>query len=206
MNIPEGTKIYAIADGAPWVQDILENIHSNVDFLVDFYHASSYVSKIGEIFYFTQNRQGRKKAKKLCSLLKKSGGYKTVSAIKAIRTKVEESEIPENKKSSDLKKIDAALQYLEPRVDYMDYQEAAINDRPIGSGFIESACKIIVKQRLGISGGRFYLEAAERIMMLRCLIMMDAWEELCHQIYRKNFFISHCRPSSTYEPVIKRAA
>ena len=89
-----------------------------------------------------------------------------------------------------------------PRSEQMNYSLEIEHGRPIGSGFIESACKYVVKQRLCLSGARFCLEDAERIMQLRCLIMMQAWGELNELMFNKRFKLKHCCPSSSYEPVI----
>lgn len=106
---------------------------------------------------------------------------------------------------SDLEIIKGIISYMEPRIDQMDYDIAVKEGRPIGSGFIESACRFIIKQRLCLSGARFSLEDAERIMQLRCLMMMGLWGEMIELMYKKRFEIKHTQPSSSYEPIIPKA-
>ena len=89
-------------------------------------------------------------------------------------------------------------------MEQMNYQLEKQHGRPIGSGFIESACKYVVKQRLCLSGAIFCLEDDERVMLLRCLIMMEAWEELVELMYKKYFILKNCCPSSSYMPVISK--
>jgi len=88
----------------------------------------------------------------------------------------------------------------------MNYEAAIEENRPIGSGFIESACKFIVKQRLCLSGARFSLEDAERIMQLRCILMMGLWDNLIDVMYKNRFEINHCQPSSSYEPILPKTS
>ena len=88
-----------------------------------------------------------------------------------------------------------------PRNAQMNYPLETEYGRPIGSGFIESACKYVVKQRLCLSGARFCLEDAER--QLRCLIMMQAWVELTELMY-KNVLLSNIAVHRFHEPVIPK--
>lgn len=206
LKIPQSTTLYTTGDGAKWVKDVLDSLHSNSQFLLDFYHAASYVTKVGLLKYFTKEKLGSKRRKKYLSKLKKHGGQSIFNDLKSLKNQINASLLSLEEKNHDIKMIDEILGYLEDRVDQMDYKTAREESRPIGSGFIESACKQIVKQRLGLSGGRFYLEAADRIMQLRCIIMMDAWDILVDLMYKKHFKISHCRPSSSYELTIRKAA
>jgi hypothetical protein len=206
LEISPLTPLYAIGDGAKWVKDVLESLHPNVKFLLDYYHAASYVDKVSLLKLFTKKKQGRKQGRKYRKKLKSKGGRSVIRDLKALKEEVDNSSLSEKDKKSDLLQIESALRYLEEREDQMFYTQARREGRPIGSGFIESACKLIVKQRLGLSGGRFYMEAAERIMQLRCIILMNAWELLTDLMYKKNFSVKDCQSSSSYEPVIMKAA
>jgi hypothetical protein len=206
LNISPTITIYTLGDGAKWVKDVLDSLHPKTQFLLDYYHAASYVSNVGSLKYFTRKKLGKSKSRKYRRKLKTHGGSAIVKDLKLLRFEIGNSSMAKKDKESDRDIIDHILGYIEGRITQMNYQKARKEQRPIGSGFIESACKLIVKQRLGLSGGRFYLEAAERIMQLRCIIMMDAWEILVDQMYQKQFQIRHCKPSSSYEPVIYHAA
>lgn len=205
LEIPAEVTIYTLGDGAPWVKDVLDSLHSNTIFILDFYHAASYVSKVAQLKILTKVKKGAKKSRQLRSELKSKGGKIIVKRLKVIQSEIKESRLNVNDKKHDLKIISGILKYLEPRIEQMHYKTVCEMKVPIGSGFIESACKQIIKQRLGLSGGRFYLEAAERIMMLRCLIMMEAWEILIQLMYEKEFEVRHCKPSSSYEAVLPQS-
>lgn len=202
LEIPKETTLYTIGDGAKWVKDALENLHCNVHFTLDYYHAAGYVGKTSELKYFTRHKQGKDAGRKYRRTLKNNSGKKVIKDLKNLKLKIQQSDLKIIDKKSDCEKIDKILEYMEPRNEQMNYSLEKQHGRPIGSGFIESACKYIVKQRLCLSGSRFCLKDAERVMLLRCLIMMEAWEELIEIMYNKCFTLKHCCPSSSYMPVI----
>jgi len=175
-----------------------------VQFTADFYHVAGYIGKVSELKFFTRSKQGKSSGKKFRKNLKKFGGKKMIQDLKNLRLKIQASDLGNKEKESDYQIIDKILEYMVPRMEQMNYQLEKQHGRPIGSGFIESACKYVVKQRLCLSGARFCLEDAERVMLLRCLIMMEAWEELVELMYKKYFILKHCCPSSSYMPVISK--
>ena len=204
LEIPNEAKIQAIGDGAPWVKDILLRLHPNVKFLVDYYHLAGYISKVSDLKYFARQKQGQSEGKKYRRKLKKHGGERIAKSLANLKKKIKKSLVlTQEEIKADISKIDEEiLSYLEPRLEYTDYAAALAESRPIGSGFIESACKLIVKQRLCFSGARFNLADAERIMQLRCIIYMDAWDDFVNLMYKKEFNIKHPQPSSSYEPLV----
>jgi hypothetical protein len=205
LEIPKETKIYSIGDGAPWVKDVLLRLHPSVEFLLDFYHLASYVSMVSELKHFTKQKQGQAEGRKYRKKLKKHGGEKVAKSLTNLKKKITGSlDLTQKEIEADISKIDEILSYLEPRLEFTDYPTAQAANRPIGSGFIESACKLIVKQRLCLSGARFNLADAERIMQLRSIIYMEAWDDLVDLMYKKEFIIKHPQPSSSYQPVVAR--
>jgi len=203
LEIPKETKIYAIGDGAPWVKDVLLRLHPSVEFLLDFYHLANYVSMVSELKHFTKQKQGQAEGRKYRRKLKKHGGEKVAKSLTNLKKKIKGSlDLTQKEIEADISKIDEILSYLEPRLEFTDYPTAQAANRPIGSGFIESACKLIVKQRLCLSGARFNLADAERIMQLRSIIYMEAWDDLVDLMYKKEFIIKHPQPSSSYQPVV----
>ena len=205
LKIPQWIQVYGIGDGAPWVKDVLMRIHPKVEFLLDYYHLAGYASKVSELKFFTKRKQGQHQGRKYRKRLKKKGGKQIVQDLVNLTTMIKMlTNLTQNEIESDLKVIDEILSYIAPRLEHTDYPTAQNENRPIGSGFIESACKLIVKQRLCLSGARFSLEDAERIMQLRSIIFMDAWDDLVDLMYKKEFRIHHRQPSSSYQPVVKQ--
>jgi hypothetical protein len=61
------------------------------------------------------------------------------------------------------------------RIDYAAFRHAGY---PIGSGVIESACKVVVQQRMKQAGMRWSRDGAQAMLALRCLLLSRRWHEL----------------------------
>jgi len=78
--------------------------------------------------------------------------------------------------------LQKAITYFTNHHHQMNYAEAINNNIPIGSGVTESACKVLVKQRLCISGARWSHLGASCMLKLRSINLTDGrwkqfWEE-----------------------------
>lgn len=60
-------------------------------------------------------------------------------------------------------------------MDYICYRQAGY---PVGSGSVESGCKVVVQQRMKQAGMRWSREGAQAMLALRCLLLSDRWDEL----------------------------
>ena len=65
--------------------------------------------------------------------------------------------------------VDRCANYLLKYQDYLAYDQYLAAGFPIGSGVIEGACRHLVNDRLGITGARWRLRAAEAVLRLRAL-------------------------------------
>ena len=92
-----------------------------------------------------------------------------------------------NKKMSKIKKekLGSSITYFENNQHMMNYSEYINKNYPIGSGITESACKVIVKQRLCNSGMKWKQLGAESILCLRALnYSSDRWGQMWKKIDR----------------------
>jgi hypothetical protein len=48
---------------------------------------------------------------------------------------------------------------------------------PIGSGTVESACKVVVQQRMKQAGMRWSRKGAQAMLALRCTLLSDRWQQ-----------------------------
>ena len=58
----------------------------------------------------------------------------------------------------------------------MRYREFRAAGCPIGSGSVESACKLVVQQRMKQSGMRWSRGGAQSMLALRSLLLSDRWD------------------------------
>jgi hypothetical protein len=69
-----------------------------------------------------------------------------------------------------------AVGYLYRHRQRMRYKEYRQRGYPIGSGTVESACKVVVQERLVQAGMRWSRECAQALLALRCALLSDRWQ------------------------------
>jgi Zn-finger protein len=172
---PEKTYV-GVADGAADNWKFLQN-HVDTQIL-DFYHATEYLSKVSNAA-FKRKFEGKEWLKKSCHTLKhEKDGAKIL--LKEIRELTK-------KKISNAKKeeIEAAITYFNNHLLQMNYSSHLSKKIPIGSGVIEAACKVIVKQRMCNSGMRWTEEGANNVLVLRCFNETDGkWKQFWDKVVR----------------------
>ena len=163
-----------VADGA------LDNwtfLQSYVDQqILDFFHASEYLSKASKSA-FKRVFEANKWLEDSCHRLKNEEG--------GARLVLKELELLLKKRMTDVKRkiVESAITYFTNHLHQMDYYKYQQNKYPIGSGVIEAACKVIIKQRLCNSGMKWTDNGARTILALRCFNKSDGmWEQFWNKI------------------------
>jgi hypothetical protein len=175
----QGKKYVGVADGAA---DNWKFLQPLVDTQVlDFYHASEYLTKVSNAA-FKQKLERKEWLKQSCHLLKhEKDGAKLLLEVMKNLTK---------KKISQAKKeeIETAITYFTNHLHQMNYSSFLSENIPIGSGVIEAACKVIIKQRMCNSGMRWTDEGAKNILVLRCFNETDGkWKQFWDKIAKMGY-------------------
>jgi hypothetical protein len=141
------------------------------EWVIDFYHASSYISKLSETL-FRDPRQARAWARKMCRWLKSKprAVYRILHSAAAIRSR----RIVLGQTAAYRKAYD----YLRDHIGHLDYTEYRRNHLPIGSGVTEAACKTVFSQRLKRSGMAWSEEGGQRIVDLRVIDLSGVWSQV----------------------------
>jgi hypothetical protein len=85
-------------------------------------------------------------------------------------------------------KAKKVLTYYKNNKHMMNYPERLKNNEPMGSGVTEAACKVIVKQRLCLSGAKWKNKGAGIVLNLRCMVRSDGyWEQFWKKINQYGF-------------------
>jgi hypothetical protein len=169
-------KLYiGVADGAA---DNWKFLQPLVDIQVlDFFHATEYLAKVSNAA-FKRKPDAEEWLKQTCHILKheKDGAILLLEALRSLSKKRKKEE------------IDKAITYFTNHIDQMDYESFLSKNIPIGSGVIEAACKIIVKQRMCNSGMRWTDEGAKNILVLRCFNETNGkWEQFWNKITKMGY-------------------
>ncbi len=163
-------EIIGVADGAKENWKLLDN-YTDLNTL-DYYHATEYLS------YASRGVHPRSKPKReawfqgACKTLKniKDGAKFLLEEIKELKTK---------KLSPSIKNgVESTITYFTNNLNRMNYKDSIDKNLPIGSGVIESACKIIVKQRVCISGANWSEYGAKRFLPVRAICLTEGrWSQ-----------------------------
>jgi hypothetical protein len=74
------------------------------------------------------------------------------------------------------KRLKNAVNYLEKRLDKMNYADLIAKDMEIGSGMVEGAIKNLIGKRCDHGGMRWIKERAEAVVQLRCIEANGDWD------------------------------
>ena len=167
-------KIIGVADGARENWLLLEKY--TISNTLDYYHATEYLSKT------SKGVHPRSKTKQ------KAWFDNACHTLKNIQNDANDllEEIVELKKiSSTIKSgVEATISYFTNNLKRMNYKNSIDNNLPIGLGVTESACKIVVKQRVCLLGVN-WSEYGEKIFLpIRAICLTEGrW----HQAWRNKF-------------------
>jgi hypothetical protein len=165
-----------VADGAPDNWTFLQSHVSEQ--VLDFFHASEYLSKASKAAFNSADKAS-KWLEKACSTLKNEEG----GAMLVLR----QMQAFMNKKIKDKQKevIQSSITYFTNHLHQMNYDQYQQKQLPIGSGVIEAACKVIVKQRMCNSGMKWKDYGARTVLALRCFNKSDGmWEQFWNKVNR----------------------
>lgn len=141
------------------------------EWVVDYYHACQYVSKLSEAL-FGPGKEAHAWAAKMRRWLKNKprGIYRVLHSAAALyHRKGLEGSVADYEK---------AYNYLRTRIQFLDYVDYRKRHLPIGSGVTEAACKTVFTQRMKQSGMSWGIDTGQTIVDLRVLHLSGVWAEV----------------------------
>ena len=168
-----------VADGAADNWRFLQ--HFVDEHVLDYFHATEYLAKVSKAA-FKRKFEGKEWLKQSCHQLK----HETTGAKDLLK----EMKKLLNKKMSNVRKeeINSAITYFTNHLEQMAYSTYLSKKLPIGSGVIEAACKVIIKQRMCNSGMRWTEDGAKNILVLRCFNETDGkWKQFWNKVTKMGY-------------------
>ena len=157
-----------ICDGASWIWHLVEKYFPNAIQIVDWYHASQYLSPVAEAAFGSQTPQA-------------------MDWLQQARTDLWDGRIPELIQECQrlARCIPAAAEAAHKTITYytnnqnrMDYGRLRAQGYLIGSGTIESGCKQIAGFRLKLAGARWTLDGSVQTAKARAAWLSGDWDTL----------------------------
>ncbi len=168
-----GVHIQGLADGSKENWNFLKERTDSQT--IDFYHVSEYIVTAGNILF--QDEIKRKAwIEEQCHNLKTIRDYPD-TFLDLINNHNKEL------KKRDREKLSPVITYFTNNKDKMNYVDCQENNRPIGSGVTEAACKTVVKQRLCNSGMQWTRHGVKMILTLRTMYLTTGhWKQFWNKV------------------------
>jgi len=161
------TAIHGVGDGAAWIVNQFKDKFGDlreVNYVIDFYHMSEYLSAASQEIYQDPSWQKRW-VKQQAKLLKNNESSKVLANLAKHDPKNDDSPITQ------------CYRYISNRLDQIDYKSSIEHELPIGSGRIEGGHRHVIQSRLKISGAWWLEESAQDMLALRIIRVNDKWDD-----------------------------
>jgi len=182
-------QVVKIADGARDNWTFLDGELPGGECVLDFYHASQHLNEAMQIIYGKNSIEARSNHKKYRAILldDKKGITKVINHLKY-----------QQRKGVSHKKLQTEITYFNRHKSRCHYAKLKEQNKPIGSGIVESACKTVVQMRLKRSGQHWNDDGGQAILTFRALLLSKqlnaAWKRV-EKFYH--------RPIETPQNVVK---
>jgi len=196
-------KVQGIADGAAenWriLGELAERVGVEMARVVDIFHVLEHVSE-------AVRRSGTVKGKAMAAtnaywravLQQHDGGVQRL--LRSL------DHLHRHAKGARQRDIGRELRYVVRQQPRMDYARARRENRPVGSGLQEAACKTLVSQRMKRSGMSWSQDGGQGILTLRSLEQSGRWEAAWRELRRRFVTDFEIDQDTGRQKPIKRAA
>jgi hypothetical protein len=165
-GLEQAQEVIVIGDGAAWIWNLADlHFHRAVQ-IVDWYHALERLWEVARAVFGEDSSKTKLWVKRREAQLWEGQVERVIAALKRMT--------PYRK--AVRKTVATAVGYFERNRHRMRYGEFRANGYFIGSGVVEAGCKHLVAQRLKMSGMRWSIQGANRILQLRICILNEHWE------------------------------
>jgi len=164
-GLERATEVCAVQDGAEWLQGLVDYHRADAVRILDFAHAASAVSDIGEAVRAAGGRLPAKWLEGVLHRLKHQGPSRVLTHLARLTARYPSDASQEK------------LSYLQKREAHMQYPTYQAAGWPIGSGSVESANKVVVEARLKGAGMRWARHNVNPMLVLRNAVCNRQWHE-----------------------------
>ncbi len=156
-----------VADGAKDNWTYLEKFTDRQ--ILDFYHAGGYLGRAANVLFSPKDPKKKIWLDDWYHRLKHKQGTigRLLTSLRSMRENLSGKLAGKDYIERD-EELRIVIGYLENNKFRMSYARHTKDHLPLGSGVVEAACKVLVKQRMGLSGSRWKEQGASCVLALRC--------------------------------------
>lgn len=164
-GLDHAQQVVCVSDGAAWIWALMFICFARRIEVLDWWHA------VERLWTLTRDRLSHEEAASWVATQKGQllqQGLRPV--LRAVRQLYPRGvSLPEG--------VRQAVSYLFSNRQRMRYGAFRQAGYPIGSGTVESACKVVVQQRMKQAGMRWSRPGAQAMLALRCALLSDRWHQ-----------------------------
>jgi len=157
-------------DGAEWLQSLVSHHAPDAVRILDFPHGQEYLATAGKAYFGEGTTDFTTWFGKATQDLKQNGPDATLQRLRSLHQQAQGQ-------IETQAVITKSVDYLDKRIDMIDYPSFLASGYPIGSGSVESGHKVVMQSRMKQAGMSWQVAHIDPMLALRCLICNDRWDE-----------------------------
>jgi hypothetical protein len=167
-GLANARQVVSVNDGAPWIWAIVFLCFARCVQILDWYHATQRLWTIAHTYFADNPSAATAWVAAQQAQLAQSHLRQVFHNIRLL--------YPHGQPYPEA--VALAIRYLFPQRTRMRYHAFRQAGYPIGSGVIESACKLVVQARLKQAGMQWSRTGAQAMLALRSVLLSDRWNLL----------------------------
>ena len=164
-GLEKAQQVTSVNDGARWIWSIVWMCFAHCIQILDWWHAVQYLWTIADAAFGEDRAAAHAWVDAQKGLLRQSNLRQVMRHVRALFPRAQP--LPES--------VCASVAYLFHNRWRMCYREFRAAGCPIGSGNVESGCKLVVQQRMKQAGMRWSRDGAQAMLALRSALLSDRW-------------------------------
>jgi hypothetical protein len=176
-------RVVAVNDGAVWIQAFIDYHCPTAIRVLDFAHAQSYLAVIGKAVYGADNPTFTAWYAAASKQLAHKPPQRTVADLRLLQA--------QHDPKGENAEIAQAIQYLDNRLDLIDYPHFRRQQLPIGSGIAESGNKVVMQRRMKQAGMRWAESSLNPMLTLRNILCNQRWHTTWPAIVQQRRLAQH---------------
>lgn len=171
-GVPRAKHVVSVNDGAPWIWAIVFMCFARCLQILDWYHATQRLWTIATTFYGPDHPATTPWVETQKAWLAKGQLRVIWRNLRLLYPRHQPLPTP----------VHQAMLYLFHHRQRLRYHEFRRLGCPIGSGVIESACKLVVQARMKQAGMQWSRSGAASMLALRSILLSDRWSLLTQAV------------------------
>lgn len=131
-GLTQAQRVLAIADGAVWIWNLVEDRFQEAEQRLDLFHANTYLWALANELHGTGTPHARQWVKPLLKQIRNDQVAKVITQLEDLKPQLTQAAA---------KTADKAIDYYQDNQKRMKYKEGRKRNEPVGSGAIESTCR-----------------------------------------------------------------